>query len=80
MLNLITYCISLRYSAHFLDNGLGLVLDIHMQIDVPLMYLICGLVLFFLCVLLSVSDDTDYSQLLQTEVISPKTAQNLFYL
>ena len=38
-----------------------LFLDIHMQICVPPnIDLICGLVLIFLCELLSVSDDTDY--------------------
>ena len=43
------------------------VLDIYMQICVPQnIDLICGLVLTFLCGLLSVSDDTDYSKLLQT--------------
>ena len=37
-------------------------LDIHIQICVPLnIDLICGLVLIFLCGLLSVSDDTDNS-------------------
>ena len=37
-----------------------------MQICVPPnIDLICGLVLFFLCELLSVSDDTDYLWLLQ---------------
>ena len=39
-----------------------LILDIHMQICVPQnIDLICGLVLIFLCGLLSVSDDTRYS-------------------
>ena len=38
------------------------VLDIHMQMRVPQnIELFCGLVLIFLCGLLSVSDDTDYS-------------------
>ena len=37
-------------------------LDMHMQVCVtPNIATICGLVLIFLCVLLSVSDDTDYS-------------------
>ena len=61
MLNLIPYCIILRYSAHF-DNRLGFGLDKHMQICVPQnIDLICGLVLIFLCGLLSVSEETDYS-------------------
>ena len=39
-----------------------LLLDIHMQIFVPSnIDLICGLVWIFLCGLLSVSDNTDYS-------------------
>ena len=50
-----------------------LFLDIHMHIYVPLnIDLICGLVLIFLCGLLSVSNDTDYSLLLQTKVSSSK--------
>ena len=39
-----------------------LLLDIHMQMCVPPnIVLILGLILIFLCELLSVSDDTDYS-------------------
>ena len=39
-----------------------LFLDIHMQMCVPPnIVLILGLILIFLCELLSVSDDTDYS-------------------
>ena len=46
----------------FLTIDWVLVLDIHMQICVPPnIDLICGLVLIFLCGLLLVSDDTDYS-------------------
>ena len=50
-----------------------------MQICVaPNIDLICGLALLFLCGLLSVSDDTDYSFLLQTKVSSSKFDQNIF--
>ena len=56
MLNLIPYCIILRFGQLSV-----LFLDIHMQICVALNTdLICGPVLIFLCGLLSVSDDNDY--------------------
>ena len=44
----------------------------------PNIDLICALVLIFLCGLLSASDDTDYSKLLQTIVSSSKIALNDF--
>ena len=59
MLNLISIVLH-----HFYDivHLLTIFLDMHMQICVPTNNdLICGLVLVFLCGLLSVFDDTDYS-------------------
>ena len=54
---------------HLLTIDWVLFFDIHMQIFVPPnIDLICGLVCIFLCGLLSASDNTDYSQLLQTKV------------
>ena len=50
-----------------------------MQICVPPnIDLSCGLVLIFLCGLLSVSEDTDYSKLQQTKVSSSKFAKIYF--
>ena len=61
VLNLIPYCIILQQDSAPFDNCLGFILDIHMQICVPPnSVLVCGLVLIFLCGLLSVSDDTNY--------------------
>ena len=61
MLNLIPYCI-IYDIVLILRIDWVLFLDIHMQICVPPNTdLICGLVLIFLCVSLSVSYDTDYS-------------------
>ena len=49
MLNVIPYCIIIRYSAP-LDNYLGCILDINLHICVPAnIDLICGLALIFLC-------------------------------
>ena len=68
VLNLIPYCIS-SDRAHISTIDKVIFLDIHMQICVPPnIDLICGAVLISLCGLLSVSDDTDYSYLLQTKV------------
>ena len=54
---------------HLWTINLILSLDIHIQICVPPnIDLICGLVLIFLCGLLSVSDDIDNSLLLQTKI------------
>ena len=44
----------------------------------PNIDLICVLVLIFLCGLLSVSDDTDYSKMLQTKFSSSKFASKYF--
>ena len=44
----------------------------------PNIDLICELILIFLCGLLSVSDDTDYLLLLQTNVSLSKFAKNIF--
>ena len=72
MLNLIPSFYDL---VHNLIIDWVLCLDIHMQIYVTLnIDLICGLVLIFLCGLLSVSNDTDYSKLLQTKVSPSKIA------
>ena len=61
VLILIPNYIILRYSAH-LDNWLGLNFRYYTCICVlSNIDLICGLVLIFLCVLLSVSGDTNYS-------------------
>ena len=47
---------------HLWAINLVLFLDIHIQICVPRnIDIICGLILIFICVLLSVSDDTDNS-------------------
>ena len=52
-----------------------LYLDIHIQIRVtPNIDLLCGFILNFLCGLLSVSNDTDNSYLLQTKVSSSSFA------
>ena len=60
MLNLNPYCI-IYDKVHLWPIDWVLSLDTHMQICVPPnIDLICGLVLTFLCELISVSDDTDY--------------------
>ena len=52
-----------------------------MQICVPPnIDLICGLVLIFFCGLVSVSDDTDYSYLLQTKSVHLSLSSNVFTL
>ena len=72
------YCIILQYSAP-LDNLLGLYLVIHMQSVPPIFDLFCGLVLIFLCWLLSVSDDTVYFNCFR-QVSSSKFALKYFLL
>ena len=65
----LTHIASFYNIVHLGTIACVLILDIHMQICVlSNIDLTCGLVLIFFCGLLSVSTDTDYLQLLQTEV------------